>query len=38
MLKFILVNIFPLVGVLAMGAIGFWGVYQYEKQQPKEEK
>ena len=38
MLKFLFVDIFPIVMVLALGGIGFWGVYKFNKQQPHEEK
>ncbi len=36
-MKFFLVEIFPIIMAIALGAIGFWGVHTYNKQQPKEE-
>lgn len=30
------VEIFPVIGILVIGAIGFWGVYQFTR--PLEEK
>lgn len=38
MIKFTFVEIFPIVMTIVIGIIGFWGVYEFNKNQPKEEK
>ncbi len=38
MLKFILGEVFPVIMSFVLGVIGFWGIYKFNKQQPKEEQ